>query len=262
MVNKDGSGSAQLLLLKEINESVNRGEPLDEILQRAVDGVAEIFGYDACDIFLLEEDGTLRYAALAIDPVIKRAVERLTGLTIIGFRIPIFEGSCFSEVLESKGPVVLDDMVKVFEDFADSKGLKKFAPAVARIVGFKRALRVPLISNGNALGVLGAAAKRDISSEDIQILELLSSHLAVVVERIRLEEQLKVYTKELERKVRERTAQLKEAYEKVSDALVELEEKNAELERFNKFMIGRELRMVELKKKIKELEARLKKEER
>ncbi|MFQ5800226.1 MAG: GAF domain-containing protein [Candidatus Hydrothermarchaeales archaeon] len=259
MVNKNGSGSAQLLLLKEINESVNRGEPLDEILQRAVEGVAEIFRYDACDIFLLEEDDTLRYAALAIDPVIKRAVEKLTGLTIIGFKIPIFEGSCFSEVLESKGPVVFDDMAKVFEDFTDSRGLKKFAPAVARIVRFKRALRVPLISNGNALGVLGAATRRDISPEDVQVLELFASHLAVVVERIRLEEQLKAYTKELERKVEERARELKEAYEKVSAALEEVEEKNAELERFNKFMIGRELRMVELKKKIKELEARLKK---
>ncbi|RMF91226.1 MAG: GAF domain-containing protein [Methanobacteriota archaeon] len=258
---RNGLESAQLLLLKEISESANRGVALDEILQRAVEGVADIFGYDACDVFLLEDDGCLRYAALAIDSAVKAAVERLTGLTIIGFRIPLFDGSCFKEVLDSGRPIVLDDMVRVFEDFTDDKRLRRFAPGVARIVGFKKVLRVPLISNGRALGVLGAAVKGDVPLE-LPALELFSAHLAVVVERMHLEEQVKEYTRELERKVEERTAQLKIAYEKVSAALEELEEKNAELERFNRFMVGRELKMVELKKKIKELEARLMNEKR
>jgi PAS domain S-box-containing protein len=47
-------------------------------------------------------------------------------------------------------------------------------------------------------------------------------------------------TGELEQRVRERTA--------------ELEEKNAELERTNRLFVGRELRMIELKQRIKELE--------
>ena len=47
---------------------------------------------------------------------------------------------------------------------------------------------------------------------------------------------------ELERRVAERTAELKL--------------KNAELENINKLFVGRELRMVELKERIKELERR------
>jgi hypothetical protein len=52
--------------------------------------------------------------------------------------------------------------------------------------------------------------------------------------------QLGDYSKNLEKKVEERT--------------VELREKVAEMEKFNKLAIGRELKMVELKKRIKELE--------
>lgn len=43
--------------------------------------------------------------------------------------------------------------------------------------------------------------------------------------------------------------------QRVLERTAELEEKNAELERFNKIFVGRELRMIELKKKIAELEA-------
>jgi len=183
---------AQLHLIKELSQAANRGVGADEILKMAVKGAAGIFGFAACDVFLLEDDGALSYRALAIDSRIKDAVERLTGLTIIGYRVPLFKGSCFTEVLESKRPVVLTDMVRVFEDFTDSKAMRKLAPAVAALTGFDMAVRVPLISSDRAIGVLGAATKgRRISRDEIKALELFSSHLALIVERTKAEEALR-----------------------------------------------------------------------
>ena len=63
-----------------------------------------------------------------------------------------------------------------------------------------------------------------------------------ITERKRAEEELKRLNEELEQRVKQRTA--------------ELEEKNKELSRMNKLFVGRELRMVELKKRIRELEER------
>jgi len=92
-----------------------------------------------------------------------------------------------------------------------------------------------------------------------------------------LEEKVKERTKELEEKTKEleeerasleikvqaRTRELKELAEsleeKVKERTIELERRIAELEKFHKLTVGRELKMIELKEKIKELEEELKK---
>jgi len=63
-----------------------------------------------------------------------------------------------------------------------------------------------------------------------------------ITKQIQLEEQLKEYTKRLTEEVAQRT--------------LELEVRVKELEKVNKLMVGRELKMIELKKELEEIKAK------
>jgi PAS domain S-box-containing protein len=81
-------------------------------------------------------------------------------------------------------------------------------------------------------------AERQMAQENLQEKALLLEE--EVEKRQQTQEELERLNESLEQRVQERTA--------------ELEEKNAELYRMNRIFVGRELRMMELKERIKELE--------
>ncbi len=96
-------------------------------------------------------------------------------------------------------------------------------------------------------------------------LSNLSSYVALMLENRWQKDQLQKAKNELERKVEERTHELTAANEELSayrgrleelvrERTAELEAKTAELERMNKLFVGRELRMMELKERIRQLE--------
>lgn len=84
--------------------------------------------------------------------------------------------------------------------------------------------------------------------------------------KTQLETDLKKLQEELETRVRERTTELVLINENLKSEILErkqaeelLRKRNTELERMERLIVGRELKMIELKTKIRELESRLQK---
>ena len=104
----------------------------------------------------------------------------------------------------------------------------------------------PLVVGHKCLGVVCVFTHSDIKPDQrkVDLLETITKQTAIVIENASLYEEIKKNNYDLEQRVLDRTQ--------------ELEQKNAELARMNRLFVGRELRMVELKNKIAEIENQLK----
>lgn len=182
----------ELRILQEVNEAMNAGVPLDDVLQVITDRVKELFEFDACDIFLVQKGGReLRYAALSINKKIRTAIEKLTGLKAQNMRIPLFKGSIFQQTIEERKTHITRDMVKSFKDYSDKKVVRAFAGQAAKVSGIKATIRVPLLVEDEIIGIMGAARKSDITADDARALELFGSHVALIIKKARAEQALR-----------------------------------------------------------------------
>jgi GAF domain-containing protein len=108
-------------------------------------------------------------------------------------------------------------------------------------IAISRHISLPIIHQGEAIGLIQVANKRtDYDEKDIQLLETFGGAIAPVL-NARLQ-------RDGQEKKRKHTEE-------------ELKARNEELERINRLMIGRELRMADLKKEIDELRQELAKKE-
>ncbi|MCX6165143.1 MAG: GAF domain-containing protein, partial [Ignavibacteriae bacterium] len=116
-------------------------------------------------------------------------------------------------------------------------------------IKIRRHISLPIIFQNEVIGLFQVANKEtDYTETDINLLKKIAGYVAPVLNarllRQRIVEEIRKLNEELELKVIDRTK--------------ELENKNTELSRMNRLFVGRELRMVELKQEIKELEDKLK----
>ncbi|GEM_PF-6002547 len=106
----------------------------------------------------------------------------------------------------------------------------------------KGMLLVPITHKGKLIAYLELGKKANLKAytgEDMDFLSSIAGSLSVAIMNTLLYKDVRSLSRNLERKVKERTR--------------ELTEKNEELEKFKGFSVGREMKMIELKKELKRL---------
>jgi K+-sensing histidine kinase KdpD len=161
----------RLLRLQALTDAALAHLDLEELLAALLLRTREMLEIDTCAVLLLDAETNELVARAAVG--IEEEVEQ-------GVRIPVGRGFA-GRVAADRRPVILDDV-----DHADVLN------PILRQKGIKSMLGVPLIAGGEVIGVLhvGALSKRLFRADDVELLQLVASRVALAIEKARLHEEI------------------------------------------------------------------------
>ncbi len=183
-------------LLHQVNQSLNMGGSLSEILQQLVDGIRAVLAFGNATCFLLNpEDNELTLSYMSADPNVVEKFENLIGFKVSGITIPLYEGSSFSKIISTKTGLVIHDRAESLIDFSTDESVRQATRKLAQMLGPQITYRVPLIVGDEVLGILGASRKTPDSQttidSDLAILEYMASKAAIIVKKAESDDSLR-----------------------------------------------------------------------
>ncbi|MEE8357827.1 MAG: ATP-binding protein [Candidatus Hydrothermarchaeales archaeon] len=173
-------------LLQRINNMLNAGFELDDVFLTIVDGLRSLYGYEAVAIHLLSSDRKhLVVKSYSVESKAVRKLEKLTGLTILGYEVPLYEGSLLKEIVDTKNSVITDDIVGVLKSYTDKKSLQKMAKAAAKLTKARWGMGAPLLADNKVVGTIGCASLKELTDADVKRLAGFGVQAGLAIEKAR-----------------------------------------------------------------------------
>src|SRR5207248_9541832 len=164
-----GLSAARLNLISRVSGAIVGSAPLNEQAQDLANQVRIAFGVDACILRHLDGDELVLLASS--DPLGIQVDERL----------PV-DGSVTGQIVKRQEPLVIGDLAK--QPLLSAKLRQRVRSRKIRLYA-----GAPMMIEGHVTGVVGiltADAERTFTDADIQHLQILANHAAILLENDRL----------------------------------------------------------------------------
>src|SRR5215210_5896892 len=170
--------AAKLRMLLEITRKISRSLDLEEVLAQVMDTLDQLLPYDAAGIYIIRRDPHLSEGGTASFIFHAEAVRGYDIEELMELRLKLGEGLIGWVAQNGEGVVVPD--VRRDERYVNAR--KETRSEVV----------APIISNDSVIGVfdLESDALNAYTEDDKQLLMLLASQVAIIVEKAMLHEQL------------------------------------------------------------------------
>ncbi len=195
--------SRDLSILLEASNALSSKLDLDWVLQVLGDRLLWITGANGCLISEWEREANTVTAIWHVGET--------AACPLIASVYPASESTEITEVLLLQQPRLLCDD----DDEVDARIRQRMQERAVRAV-----LLLPMVARGQTMGLIELERREQpFAEEDIQLAEALASQAAVAMHNARLYGELCRFNKELEERVRERTAQIQSQYARLEAVL-------------------------------------------
>lgn len=165
----------KLRLLLDITKTISRSLDLDEVLNLVMDTLGSLIPYDAAGIYLIEFGAEEKSPYIFKSKVIRGYQ---ISFDLIEPRLKIGEGF-LGTVAQTGKPIISHDVSKDERYFAARELTKS-------------EMLCPIISNEHVIGVfdLESDSLDAYSEDDLEVMQLLTSQVAIIIEKVRLHEEV------------------------------------------------------------------------
>src|SRR6476646_7221545 len=161
----------KLRMLLDITKTISRSLDLEEVLNLVMDTLVSLLPYDAAGIYLMDggEEHPFKSKALRGYQISFELIEP---------RLKMGEGF-LGTVAETGNAIISPDVSKD----------KRYFPARVRT---KSEMVAPIVSNDRVIGAFDLESDRlnAYTKDDLEILRLLTSQVAIIIEKVRLHEEV------------------------------------------------------------------------
>lgn len=176
-----------LHLINLINESINKGESLFDILQKFCRKMSDLFAYQIIGILLVDRNrDILALESIAFKQSLKGEVESLVGKELPDIRIGIKKGTLLSGILQGQKHEKVsgyDNILRIIGENIDIARYQQVTNKLLKTLDIKSIMLMPLVSEGKTIGLLGAASDDKFTKSDVKRMLSISSRLSAAVQR-------------------------------------------------------------------------------
>jgi PAS domain S-box-containing protein/putative nucleotidyltransferase with HDIG domain len=192
-----------LELINRLNQMVNQGESLEDLIQVMAGETRKIVSARDCAVYLLTQDEKfLIMQNYTLSGALIRKIEQIIGVKIPPVKLQIRPGSFFARILaEEKGTIVNDPALiqEWIQEFTEttylSPALRKIIsaaiPQIYYLTQVKSVITVPLISKGKTIGIMDVSGPKPFTQEDLARIRNISGQVTAAILRKRDEDALR-----------------------------------------------------------------------
>ncbi|MGD2146352.1 MAG: response regulator [Anaerolineae bacterium] len=172
-----------LLALSQAGQAVQRARTPDEVYETVGTEVKRL-GFDTTVLALVDEGQKLGVAHTTFEASSLKAAERLAGISVGRFRIPLSPGELLPGVLLGSETVFFDRATELVAQAVPSR-LRLLVGRLAALLGLGQTIVAPLAVDERRIGLLVVTGE-SLTEADVRAVSIFANQAAIAVENARL----------------------------------------------------------------------------